>query len=97
MPLRLATGFGLLMAAAGFLSVIEVVWEHFYRSTPLGWGSLMAALLLFSGAQLLMLGIAGEYLGRIYLTINQRPQSVVRNIVRNTDNVSASTSAPAAR
>jgi glycosyltransferase involved in cell wall biosynthesis len=85
MPLRLATAFGLLLAGFGFLFVVEVIWEHFYRSTPLGWGSLMAALLLFSGAQLLMLGIAGEYLGRIYLTINQRPQSVVRSIQRTGD------------
>jgi undecaprenyl-phosphate 4-deoxy-4-formamido-L-arabinose transferase len=42
----------------------------------------MGALLVFSGAQLVMLGLIGEYVGRMFLTINRRPQSVVRNIER---------------
>ena len=81
MPLRVSTGFGFLMAGAGFLWTLGVVAEHYIAGTPLGWGSLMAALLSFSGAQLIMLGIAGEYLGRLYLTANKRPQFVVRETV----------------
>lgn len=81
MPLRISTGFGFLMAGVGFLWTIEVVTEHYLVGNPLGWGSLMAALLSFSGAQLIMLGIAGEYLGRLYLTANRRPQFVVREVV----------------
>jgi undecaprenyl-phosphate 4-deoxy-4-formamido-L-arabinose transferase len=42
----------------------------------------MSALLIFSGTQLVVLGLIGEYLGRMYLTVNQRPQAVVREIVR---------------
>jgi undecaprenyl-phosphate 4-deoxy-4-formamido-L-arabinose transferase len=42
----------------------------------------MAALLTFSGVQLVMLGVIGEYIGRMFITINQRPQSIVREIVR---------------
>jgi undecaprenyl-phosphate 4-deoxy-4-formamido-L-arabinose transferase len=42
----------------------------------------MAALLTFSGAQLIILGLVGEYVGRMFLTINRRPQSVVREVVR---------------
>jgi undecaprenyl-phosphate 4-deoxy-4-formamido-L-arabinose transferase len=41
----------------------------------------MFTLLLFSGVQLLIMGIAGEYIGRLYLTSNKRPQFVVRNVV----------------
>jgi hypothetical protein len=48
------------------------------RENPTGWSSLMAAILLLSGTQLLLLGIMGEYVGRIYLGINDKPQSVVR-------------------
>jgi len=48
-----------------------------------GWSSLMAALLLFSGTQLILLGVAGEYIGRTYLTANKKPQFVVRDVVRN--------------
>ena len=42
---------------------------------------LMAALLVFSGTQLVLLGLIGEYIGRTFLTVNQRPQSVVREVV----------------
>lgn len=82
-PLHMATLLGFTVAAAGFLYTIAVVLERFIYGTPLGWGSLMAALLVFSGTQLLVLGMAGEYIGRLYLTANKRPQFVVRGIVRN--------------
>lgn len=81
MPLRAATVFGFAMAGAGFLWTLGVVVEHYMARTPLGWGSLMAALLTFSGAQLIMLGVVGEYLGRLFLTANKRPQFVVRAVV----------------
>ncbi len=48
-----------------------------------GWGWVMAAVLVFSGTQLVMLGLIGEYLGRMFLTVNQRPQIVVREVVSN--------------
>lgn len=84
MPLRLATVLGLAMSAAGLLGVLGVGILWATQSGPwLGWGSLMAALLIFSGAQLVLLGVIGEYLGRMFLTINQRPQAVVREVQRS--------------
>src|SRR6476646_5913071 len=77
-PLRLMTLAGLITSAFGFLAIIEVVFEHMLHQTPTGWSSLMAAMLLLSGTQLLLLGILGEYVGRIYLGISEKPQSVVR-------------------
>jgi hypothetical protein len=53
-----------------------------FYNTPQGWGSIMAAVLLLSGVQLLILGIVGEYLGRLYLTINGKPQSIVATVER---------------
>jgi len=83
MPLRIATVLGLFMAFAGFAAIGVVFYWHFINDrTPWGWGSLMAALLLFSGVQLLLLGVIGEYLGRMFMTVNQRPQSIVREVVR---------------
>jgi hypothetical protein len=43
----------------------------------------MSAFLIFSGTQLVMLGLIGEYLGRMFLTVNQRPQAIVREIIRS--------------
>jgi undecaprenyl-phosphate 4-deoxy-4-formamido-L-arabinose transferase len=78
LPLRLMTFAGMITSALGFLAVIEVVLEHLLHQTPTGWSSLMAAMLLLSGTQLLLLGILGEYVGRIYLGVSDKPQSVVR-------------------
>jgi glycosyltransferase involved in cell wall biosynthesis len=83
MPLRLATLLGLVMAVAGFLAIGLVVYWYYREGTPWGWGSMMAALLMFSGVQLVLLGLIGEYVGRMFLTINQRPQAVVRAVERS--------------
>ena len=84
LPLRLMTLAGMITSALGFLAVIEVVLERILVKTPpTGWSSLMAAVLLLSGTQLLLLGILGEYVGRIYLGVSEKPQSVIREEVRS--------------
>jgi len=82
-PLRLMTFAGLITSALGFLAVIEVVLERIFSTPRTGWSSLMAAMLLLSGTQLLLLGILGEYVGRIYLGISEKPQSVVREQIKS--------------
>lgn len=84
MPLRISTVAGFALSAFGAVGVAMAVGEALLFSPPPGWASLMAAVLLLSGVQLLILGIIGEYLGRLYLTANQRPQSVVKE-VRHTE------------
>jgi len=80
MPLRISTLTGFALSALGALGVAMAVGEALFSSPPPGWASLMAAVLLLSGVQLLILGIVGEYLGRLYLTANQKPQSVVKEV-----------------
>jgi undecaprenyl-phosphate 4-deoxy-4-formamido-L-arabinose transferase len=83
MPLRVASVLGAMVAVLGLVAVAGVFWLWLHNRGPaFGWGSLMAALLVFSGVQLLMLGLFGEYLGRMFLAVNQKPQSVVREVVR---------------
>jgi undecaprenyl-phosphate 4-deoxy-4-formamido-L-arabinose transferase len=84
LPLRVATVLGLVLAAAGLvaLGVVGYLWLH-NIGPSYGFGWLMAALLVFSGTQLVMLGLIGEYVGRMFLSVNQRPQSVVREVVRD--------------
>jgi len=84
LPLRVATVMGLLIAAIGVAALIWVIWLWMHQEGPeYGFGWLMAALLIFSGAQLVMLGLIGEYVGRMFLAVNQRPQSVVREVSRS--------------
>ena len=68
---------------AGLVALLVVVFLWYVdRGPPNGFGWTMSAMLIFSGAQLVMLGLIGEYIGRIFLSVNQRPQSVVREVVR---------------
>jgi glycosyltransferase involved in cell wall biosynthesis len=82
LPLRVATVLGLIVAAAGIIALGAVAWLWVQSRGPqYGWGWLMAALLIFSGTQLVLLGLIGEYVGRMFLAVNQRPQAIVREIV----------------
>lgn len=81
MPLRIATLAGITFSILGGIVAILVVIEAAFFETPRGWGSVMAGILLLSGVQLSILGIAGEYLGRLFLTANRKPQFIVRERV----------------
>lgn len=83
LPLRVATLLGLLLAVLGLAGFAWVVVLYSTdRGPSAGWGALMASLFVFSGMQLILLGLIGEYVGRMFLAVNQRPQSVVRSIER---------------
>jgi undecaprenyl-phosphate 4-deoxy-4-formamido-L-arabinose transferase len=84
LPLRVATVLGIVMGMLGVVGFIWVVWLRVTQRGPaFGWGSLMAALMVFGGAQLVLLGIIGEYIGRMFLSVNQRPQAVVREVLKS--------------
>ena len=83
-PLRIATYFGTLFAAAGFLYLIYIIVSHFTSTgAPIGWASTTALLLLLGGMILVVLGIMGEYVGRIYMCANAAPQYVEREVIRH--------------
>lgn len=84
MPLRISTIAGFSFAFLGLVGVVLVVGEAIIIGhTPRGWASLLAATLLLAGVQLVMLGIVGEYVGRLFITANGKPQYVVRDVERN--------------
>ena len=81
-PLRIATVCGLLFASIGLLYGLFTIIQHFVDPTvPEGYSSIMAVILLSSGLIMLMLGVVGEYLGRIYVCMNESPQYVIRETV----------------
>lgn len=79
-PLRTATLLGCLCAFFGFIYGMMVVINKLINpQIPVGYSSLMAVLLFIGGILMLMLGLIGEYIGRIYININQAPQYVIKN------------------
>ena len=81
-PLRLSALLGVAASGIGVILGIDVVVERLLRpGVPVGWASIPVAVLVFAGVQLIMLGLIGEYLGRLFLTENQTPQFVVREVV----------------
>jgi undecaprenyl-phosphate 4-deoxy-4-formamido-L-arabinose transferase len=80
MPLRISSMIGLLFSLIGLVLSIAVVVEKLNNpALPIGWPSVIITALVFAGIQLFMLGLIGEYLGRLFLSANQTPQYVVRN------------------
>lgn len=78
-PLRLAIYAGFFTAGAGFLyGLWTVIRRLMLPMVPKGYSSLMAVLLFIGGTLMILLGIIGEYVGRIYICINSAPQFVVR-------------------
>ena len=85
-PLRLASLLGVLTAAIGFIYGIYVIIHKIVTPDVLaGYSSLMAVLLFVGGIIMLLLGMLGEYLGRIYICLNNAPQFVIRSLVNMTD------------
>ncbi|MEI6127465.1 MAG: glycosyltransferase family 2 protein [Pseudomonadota bacterium] len=83
-PLHISTILGLVFSFAGLLGAIEVAVEYFVWGAPQGYGSIVCAILIFSGVQLFILGLIGEYIGRLHLTSNKKPQFIIRDIQSNT-------------
>ena len=85
MPLRFASVMGFVLCCLGTLTLLVAIGEYLFVSrTTSGWASLMAAIALFSGAQLVMLGLIGEYVGRAYMTVSGKPQSLARSVTVHT-------------
>jgi undecaprenyl-phosphate 4-deoxy-4-formamido-L-arabinose transferase len=82
-PLRFATLFGIVFGLLGALAAIIVVAEAISsQKPPQGWASLMVAVLVLAGVQLIVVGLIGEYLGRMFLTNNRKPQYLVREVFK---------------
>ena len=78
-PLRFASYIGVLAAMIGFIvGIYAVVLKFTNPDATVGWPSLIASVTFMGGLNLLMLGLIGEYLGRVYIGMNDSPQYIVR-------------------
>jgi len=80
-PLHLATWMGFASAAIGFVYAINVILDKIGGGTVPGWASITIAVLFFGGVQLITLGILGEYIGRIFDEVKNRPLYFLRGKV----------------
>ena len=82
-PLRMATFLGLIIAAFGLIySIYAFINKLVNPAAPMGWTSMIILLLIIGGSILTVLGLIGEYIGRIYICLNNSPQYVIKEIVR---------------
>lgn len=81
MPLRLASLLGGVLALGGFGILVGLLLHSLLHGVQVqGWLSIISAIMLFGGMQCLLIGVLGEYLGRIFLTVSGKPQSFIRAI-----------------
>lgn len=81
-PLRIATGIGCFCAGSGFLyGIYTIIKKIVLVDVQAGFSALMSVLVFVSGMIMLMLGLIGEYVGRIYICMNNSPQYVIRETI----------------
>lgn len=85
-PLRVATICGLLFSGLGIIfAIVTILRKLFFSNVLIGWSSLVIILLIIGGLILFVLGIMGEYIGRIYMCINNTPQYVIHDYTKADD------------
>ncbi|MHC4491478.1 MAG: glycosyltransferase, partial [Planctomycetota bacterium] len=81
-PLKVATYLGLLIALLAFAYAVVIVYKTLVWGNPVaGYPSLMTVILFLGGVQLMTMGVMGEYLGRMFEEVKQRPLYVVKSYV----------------
>ena len=85
-PLRISSVLGCISAAGGFLAAICIIIYKLIDPTVIvGWSSTMCIVVVFAGLILMVLGIIGEYLGKMILILNRTPQFIVRETINIAD------------
>lgn len=84
-PLRLMAGFGAAVAGIGFLTALVLIIKKLLDpAIVMGYTSLMSVILILGGIIMTMIGLAGEYIGRVYMLLSDLPQYVVREVLNET-------------
>lgn len=91
-PMRLVSWCGFGFAVLGLLLAVVVIlyrllFPQHFSPNAVGWASLMVALLVLSGVQMLFFGILGEYTGRTFLRVNNKPQAAIREVLNESSRV----------
>ena len=76
-PIRLITVMGIFISFLSFVGVIWTVIMHLIGQSVAGWASTTSIVCFIGGVQLISLGVLGEYIGKIYLEVKQRPRYII--------------------
>lgn len=76
-PLKMVTSIGLLIFIISIFAMLYIIYAKFFLYTEVGWSSLICSMWLLGGIQLLCLGIVGEYIGKIYSEVKDRPKFII--------------------
>ena len=81
-PLKLATSIGLIISLCSFVYMLVILWQRIFTDTTVtGWASTVALILFTQGIVLMILGLMGEYIGRIFEEIKDRPVYIVSEVL----------------
>jgi len=81
-PLQLATIVGFIMSLLGLVMTLFIIFKKLFYGIPVtGFASTIVTITIFSGTQLITIGLIGEYIGRIHLNVNNKPQYRIREII----------------
>ena len=70
---------GFIFAALGFIIGIQIIYEKITNpELPVGYASIIVLIAIFAGIQLIAIGMLGEYLGRMFLSLNKKPQYLIK-------------------
>jgi undecaprenyl-phosphate 4-deoxy-4-formamido-L-arabinose transferase len=87
LPLRVSVIIGMLIALLGAIFGVSIIIEKLSNpDIPVGYASTIVVVLIFAGIQLASLGVIGEYVGRIFLSLNKKPQYTIRKQFDNKKN-----------
>ena len=94
-PLRLISRIGFVVSALSFLYGLYIVFETLlFGNNVAGWATVAAGIMFSTGIQLVCLGVIGEYVGRLYEEVKQRPMYLVDKTVDSDDYPTTSTTVP---
>ena len=86
-PLKLATSLGFFISLGSFIYMLVILWQRIFTDTTItGWASTMGLILFTQGIVLMILGLMGEYIGRIFEEIKNRPVYIVQEVLGYDEN-----------
>ena len=80
-PIRMICTIGLLIFLVSIAMLIYSIVIHYIGKTVAGWSSLIVSIWALGGLQLFAIGIVGEYIGKVYLEVKERPRFIIQDIL----------------